>query len=211
MAFIQFRSAPAQKALPSAASTMARSSGFWPSAVNVAASSAISTSLKALRTSGRFSVTRATGPWVVTVRQVLIGEASMGWSAGIVRPRRDGWRGTRPGGPRRRGRLRGCRPGARRRRRGRWARRCGSAPAPCRRSRGRRRGRRPAPRRGLRPASAGPGGRRAQAGSSRRCHRAASERPARRARRPAAGRSRGRTAPPRPAAGRAGCGERPWC
>jgi hypothetical protein len=60
MARIQFRSAPAQKALPWPASTTARSVSSCDSARKVAVSSAMTWSLKALRTSGRLSQTSAT-------------------------------------------------------------------------------------------------------------------------------------------------------
>src|SRR5690606_14382913 len=60
MAFIQFRSAPAQKALPCAPSTTTRRSSSCDKAVNVSVSAAITSSLNALRTSGRLSHTCAT-------------------------------------------------------------------------------------------------------------------------------------------------------
>jgi hypothetical protein len=60
MVRIQFRSAPAQKALPWPPSTMARSDASVPRREKVAVSSAITPSLKALRTSGRLSQTSAT-------------------------------------------------------------------------------------------------------------------------------------------------------
>ena len=59
---IQCRSAPAQKAGPSAASTMARTAGRAPNSWKAALSSAISSSLKALRSAGRASVTVAQAP-----------------------------------------------------------------------------------------------------------------------------------------------------
>src|SRR3569832_934072 len=59
MRFIQLRSAPAQKAGPVPARTMQRTSGRAPYSATVAESSAITSSLKALRTSGRLSVTVA--------------------------------------------------------------------------------------------------------------------------------------------------------
>src|SRR5438309_2989430 len=58
--FIQFRSAPAQKALPRPASTTARTAGFSSSSPKAALSSAIIVSLNALRTSGRLSQRTAT-------------------------------------------------------------------------------------------------------------------------------------------------------
>ena len=68
MRFIQLRSAPAQNAGPLPASTTARTASSSSSALKVAASAAISASSKALRTSGRFSVTVATPPRVSTSR-----------------------------------------------------------------------------------------------------------------------------------------------
>src|SRR3954466_14306919 len=65
MRFIQFRSAPAQKAVPLPASTTHRTSGRLPSSRNTAMSSVITSSLNALRTSGRLSVTVVT-PAVVS-------------------------------------------------------------------------------------------------------------------------------------------------
>src|SRR5450830_1096313 len=70
---IQLRSAPAQKAGPRPASTMARTSGCCPRSRKAWVSSAITVSLKALRTSGRFRVTRATGP----VSTVMVLSAAM--------------------------------------------------------------------------------------------------------------------------------------
>jgi hypothetical protein len=57
MRFIQLRSAPAQKAGPLPASTTQRTSSRLEISRNTAVSSAITSSLKALRTSGRFRVT----------------------------------------------------------------------------------------------------------------------------------------------------------
>ena len=61
---IQFRSAPAQKAGPSAASTTARTSARLAASWKAAVISAITSSLKALRTSGRLSVSVSTAPFV---------------------------------------------------------------------------------------------------------------------------------------------------
>src|SRR5581483_10347232 len=59
---IQFTSAPPQNARPSPSRMMQRTSGSVPSRVNVAVRRAISSALKAFRTSGRASVTRARAP-----------------------------------------------------------------------------------------------------------------------------------------------------
>jgi hypothetical protein len=58
--FLQFRSAPAQKALPWPASTIARTSSSSPARSKASVSSAMTVSFIALRTSGRFSQIRAT-------------------------------------------------------------------------------------------------------------------------------------------------------
>ncbi len=63
---IQLMSAPPQKVLPSPASTTTRTAGSWPRAVKASRSRAISSALKALRTAGRASVTRARPPSRVT-------------------------------------------------------------------------------------------------------------------------------------------------
>src|SRR6478672_10996483 len=68
MRFIQFRSAPAQKAVPLPASTTQRTSGRLPSSRNTAVSSAMTSSLNALRTSGRLIVTVVTPPVVARSR-----------------------------------------------------------------------------------------------------------------------------------------------
>src|SRR5690242_6828416 len=62
MRFIQLRSAPAQKAGPLPASTTTRTSLSSSSCRKMLVSEAINASSKALRTAGRFSVTRATPP-----------------------------------------------------------------------------------------------------------------------------------------------------
>src|SRR4051812_35283118 len=62
MRFIQFRSAPAQKAGPFAASTMQRTDSRWPRSRKAAVSIGMSSSLKALRASGRSSVMVAMAP-----------------------------------------------------------------------------------------------------------------------------------------------------
>src|SRR3954468_10743830 len=67
MRFIQLRSAPAQNAGPSPASTTARTETSASICWKVLVSLAISASSKALRTSGRFSVMRPTPPFVSTV------------------------------------------------------------------------------------------------------------------------------------------------
>src|SRR3954469_17742368 len=67
MRFIQFRSAPAQNAGPLPASTTARTDASWSSSLKVLVSWAMSASSKALRTSGRFSVTRATPAFFSTL------------------------------------------------------------------------------------------------------------------------------------------------
>src|SRR6185369_12367048 len=58
--FIQFRSAPAQKAGPLPARTMTLTDGSPPSSSKAFLREAINASSNALRTSGRLSVTRAT-------------------------------------------------------------------------------------------------------------------------------------------------------
>src|SRR5688572_31280492 len=72
MRFIQLRSAPAQNAVPLAASTMQRTSSRSLSFRNSAVSSAMTSSLKALRTSGRLSVTVATAPVVLTAQCCMV-------------------------------------------------------------------------------------------------------------------------------------------
>src|SRR3954463_5387982 len=74
MRFIQFRSAPAQKAVPLPASTTHRTSGRLPSSRNTAVSSVITSSLNALRTSGRLSVTVVT-PAVVSSSRCFIADS----------------------------------------------------------------------------------------------------------------------------------------
>ena len=59
---IQPMSAPAQNVLPLPASTIARSAGSSAASVAAALRAAMSSSSNALRTSGRFSVRRRTGP-----------------------------------------------------------------------------------------------------------------------------------------------------
>src|SRR6185369_12836145 len=73
MRFIQLRSAPAQKATPAPASTMSRTVSSCSISRNVRVRSAIRTSSKALRTSGRFSVTMATVLRFSTIRFSDIG------------------------------------------------------------------------------------------------------------------------------------------
>src|SRR3990172_11597638 len=63
MRFIQLRSAPALNAGPFAASTTARTVASASRFLNALVSSATSASSKALRTSGRLSVRRATPPF----------------------------------------------------------------------------------------------------------------------------------------------------
>src|SRR3954462_6919392 len=67
MRFIQFRSAPAQNAGPLPASTTARTDESWSSSLKVLVSWAMSASSKALRTAGRFSVTRPTPAFFSTL------------------------------------------------------------------------------------------------------------------------------------------------
>src|SRR5438105_7181607 len=73
---IHARSAPAQNALPWPPSTIARSEASAPSVVKASPSSAITASLKALRTSGRLSQTRATPPSRSICKAVVIGAPS---------------------------------------------------------------------------------------------------------------------------------------
>src|SRR5512147_2852895 len=72
MRFIQFRSAPAQKALPAPASTTARTPSSLSSSCRVRVRLAIKASSKALRTSGRLSVTMATVLRFSTIRLSVI-------------------------------------------------------------------------------------------------------------------------------------------
>ena len=73
MDFIQFKSAPAQKALPCPPNTMTRTPGSCPRRVKVSANSVITPSLKALRTSGRLRKTLATRPsmWMSRVFMLI--------------------------------------------------------------------------------------------------------------------------------------------
>src|SRR5258706_6308871 len=78
MRFIQFRSAPAQKALPAPASTTARTVSSLSRCRRTSVKLAIRTSSKALRTSGRFNVTMATRFLFSTIRlsgMVVSGDA----------------------------------------------------------------------------------------------------------------------------------------
>src|SRR5689334_10927969 len=68
MRFIQFRSAPAQNALPAPASTIARTASSFSISSKTLVKSAIRTSSKALRTSGRLRVTMATVLRFSTIR-----------------------------------------------------------------------------------------------------------------------------------------------
>src|SRR5256885_727474 len=68
---IQLRLAPAQKAGPSAASTTARTSLRLPTEWKAWVMSAMTSSLKALRTSGWVSVMVARGPWNSRVSAVV--------------------------------------------------------------------------------------------------------------------------------------------
>src|SRR3989304_4107491 len=68
MRFIQLRSAPAQNAEPAPASTMTRTASSFSIARKTLVKSAIKTSSKALRTSGRLSVTMATELRFSTIR-----------------------------------------------------------------------------------------------------------------------------------------------
>src|SRR6187402_883908 len=77
MVRIQARSAPAQKALPWPPSTITRSSESVPSWVNAAVSSAITVSLKALRTSGRFRKIFATWRVRLMSRVLVIGSSGL--------------------------------------------------------------------------------------------------------------------------------------
>src|SRR6185503_4987177 len=73
MRFIQFRSAPAQNALPAPASTMTLTASSFSMSWKAFVRSAIRTSSKALRTSGRLSVTMATVLRFSTIRFSDIG------------------------------------------------------------------------------------------------------------------------------------------
>src|SRR6185436_7124379 len=68
MRFIQFRSAPAQNALPAPASTMTRTVSSLSTSWKTLVKSAIRTSSNALRTSGRLRVTMATVLRFSTIR-----------------------------------------------------------------------------------------------------------------------------------------------
>src|SRR5258706_14090659 len=68
MRFIQFKSAPAQKAEPAPASTITRIDSSFSISRNAFVKLEIRTSSKALRTSGRFSVTMATVLRFSTIR-----------------------------------------------------------------------------------------------------------------------------------------------
>src|SRR5665213_748205 len=73
---IQLMSAPPQKVFPSPSSTTTRTVGSVPSAVNASRSCAISSALKAFRTPGRASTTRARAPSRST-RRTLSGTGSL--------------------------------------------------------------------------------------------------------------------------------------
>src|SRR5688572_4484104 len=74
MRFIQFRSAPAENDLPAPPRTTTRTESSPSMARKAAVSSSMRTSSNALWRSGRFSVTRPTGPWCSTARALLIGD-----------------------------------------------------------------------------------------------------------------------------------------
>src|SRR4051794_38793801 len=89
---IQSTSAPAEKLAPSPASTTARAR---PTSTNVSASSPISPASKALRRSGRASVTRSTGPSrstrrLATTREHRFRAMLRGAIAAALTPLRDG-------------------------------------------------------------------------------------------------------------------------
>src|SRR5258708_17533333 len=88
MRFIQFRSAPAQKAEPAPASTITRMVSSFSISRNAFVKSEIKTSSKALRTSGRFSVTMATVLRFSTIRlsdMVFSGDAGFDDDFGLDR------------------------------------------------------------------------------------------------------------------------------